>query len=62
MLRGVSEFIEKHEKEEILDKLEIELEEMTKVIDQKKTRLNTLRPKSDKAKSTPSSGQSKKSQ
>lgn len=60
-LRGVSDFIEKHEKAEILDKLEVELEEMTKVIDEKRARLNTLRPKSDKAKSAPSSGQSKKS-
>lgn len=60
-LKGVTDFIEKHEKVEILDKLESQLEEMTKVIDEKRARLKVLRPESEKAKSAPSSGQSKKS-
>ena len=60
-LKGVADFLEKHEKEEILDKLETHLKEMTEVIEEKRARLKVLRPQSDKAKSAPSSGQSKKS-
>lgn len=59
-LKGVAEFLEKHEKVEILDNLEAQLNEMTKEIDEKKSKLKTLRPQSDKAKSPQSSGQSRK--
>ena len=60
-LKGVADFLEKHEKEEIVDKLDTQLKEMTTVIEEKRARLKVLRPQSDKAKSAQSSGQSKKS-
>jgi chromosome segregation ATPase len=50
-LKGIADFLEKHEKEEILDKLETQLKEMTDVIEEKRARLKVLRPQSDKAKS-----------
>lgn len=60
-LKEVAAFIEKHEKEEILDKLEAQLAEMTTLIDEKKAKLKVLRPQNDKDKSAQSSGKSKKS-
>jgi hypothetical protein len=62
-LKGITDFLEKYEKKEVLDKLETQLTDLTKQIDEKRARLNTLRPESTtkKAKSTPSTGQSKRS-
>ena len=62
-LKGIADFLEKYEKKEVIDKLEAQLTDLTKQIDEKRARLNTLRPESTtrKAKSTPSTGQSKKS-
>jgi len=60
-LKGIADFLEKYEKKEVIDKLEAQLTDLTKQIDEKRTRLNVLRPNSKKAKSTPSSGVSKRS-
>jgi len=61
-LKGIVNFLEKNEKKEVTDKLETQLTDLTKQIDEKRARLNTLQPESKKAtKSTPSSGQSKRS-
>ena len=59
-LKGVVEFLEQHEKVEVIDKLEVQLEDLTKQIDEKRSKLDVLRPKR-KTDSTPSSGKSKKS-
>jgi len=62
-LKGITDFLDKHEKKEIIDKLETQLTDLTKQIDEKRARLNTLRPERKKAtdKRTPISGQSKRS-
>ena len=62
-LKGVVDFLEKYEKVEVVDKLEVQLSDLTKQIDEKKDKLNVLRPERKRPvnKSTPSSGNSKRS-
>lgn len=60
-LKGIVDFLEKYEKNEVNDKVELQITDLTTKIDEKRARLNTLRPESKKGtKSTPSSGQSKR--
>ena len=60
-LKNFAAFIEKHEKEQVLDKLEAKLDELTKDITEKKDKLKELRPTPPVTKSAKqSSGTSKK--
>lgn len=59
-LSNVVEFLEKNENQ-VVDDLEALLSDLTKQIDEKRARLNTLRPQKKASKSTPSTDKSKKS-
>lgn len=59
-LSNVAEFLEKHDSH-VIDSLEALLKDLTKQVDEKRAKLNTLRPEKKASKSTPSTDKSKKS-
>lgn len=58
-LKGIADFLEKYEKKEVIDKLETQLTDLTKQIDDKRSKLLVLRPEMKKTRSTPSTGRTK---